>query len=439
MTEQENKENTSKNNILDETGLNIPEVEKGLSPVAALPGKSMLIAGAISVVCLILLLKFFVFSSEEKEVEEIVIDLPKEIITPAKPLQFELPTIPVLPDPPSVIAPEPELQPPAPLPEDLPVVNNISPPEPVKQVQNTRLELDIDEEEEEQTPEEDKGISSFLGSTPQQKIRKKPTERLNAAMFAFGGDKSDESVPEYNVQLKHQFRLSDTTADSVKVTYAGDMSATIVQGKIIDAVLETAINTDLAGTIRAIVARDVYSEAGRNVLIPRGSRIIGTYNAENIVANQKRIGIIWSRIIRPEGVDIQINSAAIDSLGRAGANGIVNNKFFETIVNAILISTVNVVWTKAVEDLLGTGGKVASVTSTNSDGSSSTTTTATDTDQAINDASENIGDAITNISEQAQAGVTPTFTIDQGKKIKIFVNRDLVFPYSIVGGANFIN
>jgi len=42
-------------------------------------------------------------------------------------------------------------------------------------------------------------------------------------------------------------------------------------------VLETAINSDLPGYTRAIVSRDIRSFDGTNILVPRGSRLIGQY------------------------------------------------------------------------------------------------------------------------------------------------------------------
>ena len=53
----------------------------------------------------------------------------------------------------------------------------------------------------------------------------------------------------------------------------GDMHLILGRGKMLDAIIESAVNTDFGGEIRAIISRDVYSEWGRNILIPKGSRI----------------------------------------------------------------------------------------------------------------------------------------------------------------------
>src|SRR5262249_32765349 len=79
----------------------------------------------------------------------------------------------------------------------------------------------------------------------------------------------------------------------------GDPSSTVVQGTMIPAVLETALNSDLPGYARALVSRDVRSFDGSKVAIPRGSRLIGQYKS-GLSSGQSRAFIVWSRLIRPD-------------------------------------------------------------------------------------------------------------------------------------------
>ena len=62
--------------------------------------------------------------------------------------------------------------------------------------------------------------------------------------------------------------------------------------------LETAIDTDLPGYVRAVVSRDVKSFDGAHVLIPRSTRLIGQYKS-GLATGQTRAYIIWTRLIRP--------------------------------------------------------------------------------------------------------------------------------------------
>ncbi|MDE5062216.1 TrbI/VirB10 family protein [Wolbachia endosymbiont of Drosophila tsacasi] len=135
--------------------------------------------------------------------------------------------------------------------------------------------------------------------------------------------------------------LSDTSAQSSKATRVGKLGLMVTQGKIIDAVLETAINCDLQGMLRAMVSRDVYAETGDTVLIPKGSRLIGSYSFDSNVA-RARVNINWNRVILPHGIDIAISSLSTDELGRAGIAGIVDNKIVSALFSSVALAGVSI-------------------------------------------------------------------------------------------------
>ena len=221
--------------------------------------------------------------------------------------------------------------------------------------------------------------------------------------------------------------LKSTGAEQATATRLSNLNMTIAQGKIVDAVLETAINTDLPGTLRAIISRDVYAEAGRAVMVPKGSRLIGTYNT-GILRGQRRVLVVWTRIIRPDGVDIAIGSPGVDMLGRAGMQGEVDNKYFETFSTAILTSILSIGAAVGADALVDDPG----VTTQRTDGS--TTTSGSAGSAAASTAVAQFGnigrDVVNNLLD-----LRPTITIDQGSRINVFVNRDLIFPSETRKGA----
>ncbi len=214
------------------------------------------------------------------------------------------------------------------------------------------------------------------------------------------------------------FRSS--ASKSVQAGNLGDLHSTIAQGKVVHVVLETAINTDLPGSLRAVVSRDIYAEAGHDPLIPKGSRLIGTYNTD-VLFGQGRVFIIWTRIIRPDGVDIMVNSPGIDRLGRGGAAGKVDNKYFEIYSAALLTSALNIGAAVAVESVTD------AEKSTTQGSNGSTTTTTSPTTEAALDAVSRIG-SVTGRMVDRVINIRPTITIDQGTPLNVFVNHDLVFP-----------
>lgn len=209
---------------------------------------------------------------------------------------------------------------------------------------------------------------------------------------------------------------------SVAPTHIADLSQTIAQGKLLTAVIETAINTEVPGFVRGIVSRDVYAEAGNEVLIPRGSRLFGSYSSE-INQGQGRVEISWTRLIRPDGVDVSVSFNASDQFGRAGIAGDVDNKYGSIIMSSLLTSVLAVGGAAAAEAVLNND----EVTTTTDPSNGTTTTTGSATNQVISDVSgtivDTIGELITN-----RINTNPVIRIPQGTRITVIVNADLVLP-----------
>lgn len=127
--------------------------------------------------------------------------------------------------------------------------------------------------------------------------------------------------------------------------------AIIPQGTIIHGVLETAIQSDLPGVIRATVSENVWSLDGHRVLVPKGARLIGEYQS-GIATGQTRVLIAWNRVITGDGISVQLGSTGADSLGRAGLTGKVDKHNFERFGSAILLTVLG-----GVSQFIGTLGQ----------------------------------------------------------------------------------
>lgn len=233
--------------------------------------------------------------------------------------------------------------------------------------------------------------------------------------------------------------LAKTKANQVKATQIGDLGSMIAQGKVINAILETAINTDLPGTLRAIITRDVYAENGNAVLIPKGSRVIGKYETE-VKSGQTRVAVMWNRLIRPDGVDIAIDSQGTDTLGRSGIAGYLDDKLLTKLGNAFLISFVVPAVVDKLFKVKGANDPVQTTTSTNAllGPTISTTKTTTFKQEQVKQSAEKFNEILSKTIQDTFA-TTPTIFVDQGTEINIFVNRDLLFPpESIIGGSKLI-
>jgi type IV secretion system protein TrbI len=113
----------------------------------------------------------------------------------------------------------------------------------------------------------------------------------------------------------------------------------IKAGWDIPAVLEQGINSDLPGEIKALVRSNVYDTAtGQYLLIPQGSRLIGTYN-HRIAYGQSGIQVIWTRMIYPDGTSIDLDGMiGQDAQGNSGFRDKVDNHYARLIGFALLTS-----------------------------------------------------------------------------------------------------
>lgn len=215
----------------------------------------------------------------------------------------------------------------------------------------------------------------------------------------------------------------DKSKVTVKTTFVDNRANVVAQGKLLTAVLETAINTEVPGSVRAIVSRDVYGEAGNEVLISRGSRLFGTYSSQ-IVRGQGRVQITWTRLIRPDGVDMAISSVASDQFGRAGIPGDVDNKYGSTITNSLLTSILAVSGVALAESLIGGSG---SNTTTTNPQQGTTTTTGNASTQAVYNVSKTITDTVAKIVGE-NVNVIPAIRVPQGTRVTVIVNADMNIP-----------
>jgi type IV secretion system protein VirB10 len=144
---------------------------------------------------------------------------------------------------------------------------------------------------------------------------------------------------------------------------------TVTQGTMIPAILETAINTDVPGYVRAVVSQDVRSFDGTRVLVPRSSRLIGQYQS-GLQAGQRRVYVIWTRLIRPDGVSVALASPGTAFDGSGGLPGKVDTHFFQRFGSALLLSVIGGLTTVAsagTSVILG-GGQTAAGTALEQNG-----------------------------------------------------------------------
>jgi type IV secretion system protein TrbI len=188
---------------------------------------------------------------------------------------------------------------------------------------------------------------------------------------------------------------------------AAPASPNILQaGAIISAALITGIRSDLPGQITAQVTENIHdSPTGRVLLIPQGTRIVGQYD-NNVGFGQRRILLVWNRLIFPNGRSIVLErQPGTDSEGYAGLQDGVDYHWWD-LAKAAGLST-----------LLSVGAELAT-----SDDNRLIQAIRGGAQDTINDAGQQI--------VRRQLSVAPTLTIRPGFPVRVIVTRDLVLePY----------
>lgn len=184
-------------------------------------------------------------------------------------------------------------------------------------------------------------------------------------------------------------------------------------GTVIPATMLGGLNSDLPGMILAQVSQNVYDSAtGNYLLIPQGSRLVGTY--DNFVAyGQDRALVKWSRIVYPDGSTLELEGMpGTDQSGYAGFKDQVDHHYFRIFGSAILMSIVTGAYDYSQQN---TGGGIYGA------------------------ADYTVGDALSSsvARELAQAStallrknlnIQPTIKIRPGYRFLVMVKKDIIFP-----------
>jgi type IV secretion system protein VirB10 len=223
-----------------------------------------------------------------------------------------------------------------------------------------------------------------------------------SALASLLGARSNEGPSDPNRQFAD--KMSGRAVPVAVPKKVAGLDCVALQGKMIDAMLETAINTDLPGQIRAIVSNPLYAEQGTDPLVTPGSRLNGVYNTA-IRKGQVRVFAIWNRLIRPDGTEITLDSGVTDALGRAGLEGETDNHFAQIFGMSALLS------------IIGAGAGTYGISP--ADQYNSADAYRREVQQSFARTSERVLEPYVNIP--------PTTTVRQGERIKVFLNRDLDF------------
>ena len=105
----------------------------------------------------------------------------------------------------------------------------------------------------------------------------------------------------------------------------------IYEGSFLEAVLATQLTGDYPGPVLAVVSLPFYSADRQRILVPRGTRIIGSAQA---VTNQDqaRLSIGFHRLIFPDGSWVSLQFRGLNQLGEGALKDQINRHYFSMFI-----------------------------------------------------------------------------------------------------------
>lgn len=243
-----------------------------------------------------------------------------------------------------------------------------------------------------------------------------PASQLSSSNHMLGY--SEPSSDEGKYDLNSYDQMSKQNGWTLKNSLETPNTSYIVRaGFVIPAVLISGINSDIAGQIMGQVSQNVYDTAtGHHLLIPQGTRLVGTYTA-GATYGQERVMIAWQRLIYPDNKVLDIGSmSGTDLGGYSGFHDKVNNHWLKLISSAFLMS--------------GITASVVIATDRSKNNSNNNSSSNNTNDQLRQAMATQFGNVISRVIER-NLNVSPTLEIRAGYQFNVMVTRDIVFkkPY----------
>lgn len=256
------------------------------------------------------------------------------------------------------------------------------------------------------TPQSSVAEPAKLETRPAVMPPPNPAEAVTAAINALSN--------QNNAAQPHSAETTSTQAGGVKPVkdplasypfddYTGQLYR-VFEGTVLEGVVTNHIDGGLSGPILVMLTTDYYSHDHQQLLLPQGTRLIGTVGAVN-GDQQRKLMVTFHRAVCPDGFSIDLDNApGLDQIGTTGIATNVNHGYLTMFTAAAAVG--------------GLGG-LAQIGNSGS----------------ILDSSTQIRNGIS--SETAQEGEQilnhflnrlPIITLKEGSRARIYMGRDFLIP-----------
>ena len=180
----------------------------------------------------------------------------------------------------------------------------------------------------------------------------------------------------------------------------------LLEGTVIDAVLTNRLDGASAAPVNCLVTNPVYSHDRQSVVIPAGSRVLGTTKPVQAFG-ETRVAVAFTRLVLPDGSTYRLDQfAGLNAVGDAGLRDRVNQHYLSTFGASAAVGLIT-----GLAQYLGTGGLAQ--------GSNNTV--------VIGGAADAAGQATAQTMSRFLNRL-PTVTIREGHRLKVYLTSDIELP-----------
>ena len=178
----------------------------------------------------------------------------------------------------------------------------------------------------------------------------------------------------------------------------------VFEGTVLEGIVTNHIDGAFAGPILVMLTTDYYSHDHQQLLMPQGTRLIGTVQSVS-GQGQRKLMVTFHRAVCPDGFSLDFDRfVGLDPIGTTGLASNVNNHYLSSFAAAAVIG--------------GIGG-LAQIGN-----SGSVLTPSAEIRGGISQQSAQESEQILN----KFLSRPPTITLKEGSRARVYIGRDILIP-----------
>jgi type IV secretory pathway VirB10-like protein len=178
----------------------------------------------------------------------------------------------------------------------------------------------------------------------------------------------------------------------------------VFEGTVLEGVVTNHVDGGMAGPVLLMLTTDYYSHDRQNLLLPQGTRLIGSVTA---VGNQQqhKLAVVFHRAVCPDGFSIDIDKyAGLDQIGTTGLATKVDHGYLQAFAAAAAIGGLGGL------AQIGNSGSVLTPDAQIRNGISSQT--SQEGEQVLNHFLNRL----------------PIITLKEGSRARVYIGKDILIP-----------